>query len=81
MLEREILLHDSIDFKAKVLIEFHVLFVVGLQGDHHAVGVSIVDGFLHQPGGNAMMLHLRIYCKIDDMETLVLVQLVCPAGI
>ena len=30
LLEREILLHDSIDFKAKVLIEFHVLFVVGL---------------------------------------------------
>ena len=81
LLEREILLHDAINFKTEIFIKFHIFLVMGLYGIHHPVGVGLVDGFLHETGGNAVVLHVWVYRKIDDVEPLVLVKLIRPAGI
>ena len=64
-----------------MMIEIQIFLVVCLERNHHAVLFRIVNRLFHQRNSNAVVLHLRIDCQIDDVKALILVQLVCPAGV
>ena len=57
------------------------MLVVCFQRDHHAVLIGIIDGFLHEVRGNAVVLHIWIDSQIDDVKPLLLMKLVRPAGV
>ena len=43
--------------------------------------LRVVDYFFHEKVGKSVVLVSGIYCKIDYMKAVCLVELVCPAGI
>ena len=67
--------------ETELLIKGNILRIVRLQGNHQLVLVRIPDSLLHQHSCNAMMLHFRVHCQINDVYSLFLMQLVCPAGV
>ena len=62
-------------------IEFHVFWIMCFEGDHQFVLLGIVNGFLQKFRRDPMMLHGWIHRQINDMQTLILMQLIRPAGI
>ena len=64
-----------------MLIQRHIMLVMGLQRDHQMMLMGIRDGLVHQKSGNPMMLHGRIYSQIDNMKSLFLMKLIGPFGV
>ena len=75
------LLYDAEDFKSELLVKCHIFRVMCYQRNHQLVPIGIMDSFFYQCSCNSMMLHVRIYCQIDDVDPLLLMQLIGPAGV
>ena len=71
--------HYPVCFKSEVFINRNVIGIMGFQRNQHLVFLGIIYHLIHQKFCQSMMLVSRVYCKVDHMETLCLVKLICPA--
>ena len=61
------LFHHAKNLKSKMLIQGHIIRIMGFQRYHELVLVSITDDLSQQQGRQAVVLHLRPDGQVDNV--------------